>query len=137
MYLHLYISESLGPLRASKRVPLLAKVVLSLRLPMHPFFGRLFVNFVLCLICFIAYSSQIFIIWPWYGNVISVELVTLLLPFKSVFLQNPSGQIRSLNLWLKYFCGITTLELLSVCIHRSRTGAKWMGTFCRPLMFSN
>ncbi|KAF7307153.1 Palmitoyltransferase PFA4 [Mycena indigotica] len=45
------------------------------------FLGQLVVNFVLLLICFIAYSSQIFIIWPWYGRVLSVELVTLLLPF--------------------------------------------------------
>ncbi len=49
---------------------------------MSSFFGRLIVNFVLCLICFIAYSSQIFIIWPWYGSVLSVELINLLLPFK-------------------------------------------------------
>ncbi|PPR01916.1 hypothetical protein CVT24_001255 [Panaeolus cyanescens] len=48
---------------------------------MHPFFGRLIVNFVLLLICFIAYSSQIFIIWPWYGMEWSVELLTLLVPF--------------------------------------------------------
>ncbi|KAF9055877.1 palmitoyltransferase PFA4 [Panaeolus papilionaceus] len=48
---------------------------------MHPFFGRLIVNFVLLLICFIAYSSQIFIIWPWYGTEWSIELLTLLVPF--------------------------------------------------------
>ncbi|KIM47503.1 hypothetical protein M413DRAFT_62143 [Hebeloma cylindrosporum] len=65
---------------------------------MHPFFGRLFVNFVLCLICFIAYSSQIFIIWPWYGNVISVELVTLLFPF-NVFV--------GLLLWNYFLCVFT------------------------------
>jgi len=44
--------------------------------------GLLFVNFVLCLICFIAYSSQIFIIWPWYSREVSIELLTLLVPFK-------------------------------------------------------
>lgn len=44
--------------------------------------GRLFVAFTLLLICFISYSSQIFVIWPWYGRVLSVELITLLLPFK-------------------------------------------------------
>jgi hypothetical protein len=49
---------------------------------MHPLIGRLIVNLVLCLICFIAYSSQIFIIWPWYGHVLSVELLYLLAPFK-------------------------------------------------------
>ncbi|THV07488.1 palmitoyltransferase PFA4 [Dendrothele bispora CBS 962.96] len=48
---------------------------------MHRFWGWLIVNLVLCLISFIAYSSQIFIIWPWYGNALSVELLTLLLPF--------------------------------------------------------
>ncbi|KAF5368430.1 hypothetical protein D9758_002212 [Tetrapyrgos nigripes] len=48
---------------------------------MHPFWGRLIVNLVLCLISFIAYSSQIFIIWPWYGSALSVELLALLLPF--------------------------------------------------------
>jgi hypothetical protein len=47
--------------------------------------GILIVNFVLGLICFIAYSSQIFIIWPWYGAVLSIDLLELLLPFKSVF----------------------------------------------------
>jgi palmitoyltransferase len=49
---------------------------------MHYILGRLVVTFVLCLISFIAYSSQIFVIWPWYGNELSVELVTLLAPFK-------------------------------------------------------
>ncbi|KAJ2918393.1 hypothetical protein MD484_g1990, partial [Candolleomyces efflorescens] len=48
---------------------------------MHYILGRLVVTFVLCLISFIAYSSQIFIIWPWYGSELSVELVTLLAPF--------------------------------------------------------
>ncbi|ESK90944.1 palmitoyltransferase pfa4 [Moniliophthora roreri MCA 2997] len=48
---------------------------------MHPILGILIVNFVLCLICFIAYSSQIFIIWPWYGREVSVELLVLLVPF--------------------------------------------------------
>ncbi|KAJ7651630.1 zf-DHHC-domain-containing protein [Mycena polygramma] len=48
---------------------------------MAGFLGRLVVNFVLLLICFIAYSSQIFIIWPWYGRAISVQLLSLLVPF--------------------------------------------------------
>ncbi|KAI0354615.1 zf-DHHC-domain-containing protein [Trametes cingulata] len=43
--------------------------------------GRLFVSFTTCLIAFIAYSSQIFIIWPWYGREFSIELLELLLPF--------------------------------------------------------
>ncbi|TFK77407.1 zf-DHHC-domain-containing protein [Pluteus cervinus] len=48
---------------------------------MQDFLGWLIVNFVLCLICFIAYSSQIFVIWPWYGREFSTELIYLLLPF--------------------------------------------------------
>lgn len=34
------------------------------------------------LISFISYSSQIFVIWPWYGGVLSIELLKLLIPFK-------------------------------------------------------
>ncbi len=44
--------------------------------------GRLFVTFTTALICFISYTPQIFIIWPWYGREISTELLTLLVPFK-------------------------------------------------------
>ncbi|KAF5312131.1 hypothetical protein D9619_002607 [Psilocybe cf. subviscida] len=62
---------------------------------MHPFWGRLIVNFVLCLISFIAYSSQIFIIWPWYGSELSVELIQLLLPF-NIFV--------GLLLWNYFLC---------------------------------
>ncbi|KAG9000441.1 Palmitoyltransferase [Tulasnella sp. JGI-2019a] len=43
--------------------------------------GRIWVGFTSALIAFIAYSSQIFIIWPWYGNVFSIELLALLVPF--------------------------------------------------------
>ncbi|TCD71190.1 Palmitoyltransferase [Steccherinum ochraceum] len=43
--------------------------------------GRLFVVFVIFLISFIAYSSQIFIIWPWYGGELSIDLLKLLVPF--------------------------------------------------------
>ncbi|TFK56613.1 palmitoyltransferase PFA4 [Heliocybe sulcata] len=43
--------------------------------------GRLFVGFTLCLICFIAYTPQVFIIWPWYGRELSVSLLYLLVPF--------------------------------------------------------
>ncbi|KAI0078856.1 zf-DHHC-domain-containing protein [Panus rudis PR-1116 ss-1] len=60
--------------------------------------GRLFVGFTLCLICFIAYSSQIFIIWPWYGHVLSVELITLLLPF---------NVLVGMLLWNYYLCVVT------------------------------
>ena len=44
--------------------------------------GRIVVGATLSLISFIAYSSQIFIIWPWYGRELSVDLITLLGPFK-------------------------------------------------------
>ncbi|EMD32570.1 hypothetical protein CERSUDRAFT_58434 [Gelatoporia subvermispora B] len=43
--------------------------------------GRLFVGFTTALICFISYSPQIFVIWPWYGSELSVELLSLLIPF--------------------------------------------------------
>lgn len=44
--------------------------------------GRIAIGFVLLLIVFPVLTSQIFIIWPWYGRELSVELITLLLPFK-------------------------------------------------------
>lgn len=44
--------------------------------------GRIFVFLVVCLISFIAFSIQIWVIWPWYGNTLSVELIALLGPFK-------------------------------------------------------
>ncbi|KAL0951596.1 hypothetical protein HGRIS_008275 [Hohenbuehelia grisea] len=65
---------------------------------MHPILGRLIVNFVLCLISFLAYSSQIFIIWPWYGGVVSVELLNLLVPF---------NVLVAMLLW-NYFLCVTT-----------------------------
>lgn len=74
---------------------------------MHPFLGRVIVNFVLFLICFIAYSSQIFIIWPWYGSVLSVELITLLLPFKSV-----TGIFGTCAINVNVFCSILVGLLL-------------------------
>ncbi|KZV71004.1 zf-DHHC-domain-containing protein [Peniophora sp. CONT] len=43
--------------------------------------GRIVVGLTLSLIGFIAYSSQIFIIWPWYGRELSVSLLALLVPF--------------------------------------------------------
>ncbi|KEP54682.1 palmitoyltransferase [Rhizoctonia solani 123E] len=43
--------------------------------------GRLWVGFTLSLISFISYSSQIFIIWPWYGRTLSIPLLKLLVPF--------------------------------------------------------
>ncbi|KAF9820053.1 hypothetical protein IEO21_01715 [Rhodonia placenta] len=60
--------------------------------------GRLFVGFTSSLICFIAYSPQIFVIWPWYGRELSVELITLLLPF---------NLLVGVLLWNYYLCAVT------------------------------
>ncbi|KAH9923635.1 zf-DHHC-domain-containing protein [Fomitopsis serialis] len=60
--------------------------------------GRLFVGFTTALICFIAYSSQIFVIWPWYGRVLSVELLTLLVPF---------NVLVGMLFWNYYLCTVT------------------------------
>ncbi|TDL20993.1 zf-DHHC-domain-containing protein [Rickenella mellea] len=43
--------------------------------------GRIWVGFTTALIAFISYSSQIFIIWPWYGRELTTELLVLLVPF--------------------------------------------------------
>jgi len=42
------------------------------------------------LISFISYTSQIWVIWPWYGRTVSVDLLKLLIPFKYVH-QSPVG----------------------------------------------
>ncbi|KAI0726908.1 zf-DHHC-domain-containing protein [Fomitopsis betulina] len=60
--------------------------------------GKLFVIFVTLLICFIGYSSQIFVIWPWYGSVLSVELISLLVPFNALVV---------MVLWNYWLCCIT------------------------------
>lgn len=75
--------------------------------------GRIWVGFTTSLIIFIAYSSQIFIIWPWYGRVLSVELLQLLLPFKyatsrtsSIILLRADGAAEVY--WLGYYFGTIT-----------------------------
>ncbi|KAH8835526.1 zf-DHHC-domain-containing protein [Flagelloscypha sp. PMI_526] len=60
--------------------------------------GRVIIGFVLCLISFIAYSSQIFIIWPWYGSVLSLELLVLLVPF---------NLLVGMLLWNYYLCVVS------------------------------
>lgn len=50
--------------------------------------GRIFVFFTILLISFNGYSSQIFIIWPWYGSEVSVDLLKLIVPFKYAFSQS-------------------------------------------------
>ena len=37
----------------------------------------------LVLISWISFSSQIFIVWPWYGRTLSIDLLKMLVPFKS------------------------------------------------------
>ncbi|KAG2368853.1 zf-DHHC-domain-containing protein [Suillus spraguei] len=65
---------------------------------MHPILGRIAICFVLFLIIFPALTCQIYIIWPWYGRELSVELITLLLPFNVL--------VVSL-LWNYYLCIVT------------------------------
>lgn len=72
--------------------------------------GRIWVGFTTCLIAFIAYSSQIFIIWPWYGRVLSVELIKLLLPFKCVL--HLFKKKACLNTGYQCSCRPAVLELL-------------------------
>ncbi|EJD54537.1 zf-DHHC-domain-containing protein [Auricularia subglabra TFB-10046 SS5] len=43
--------------------------------------GRVWVGGTVSLIAFISYSVQIFVIWPWYGWTLSVDLLKLLVPF--------------------------------------------------------
>lgn len=49
--------------------------------PPQTFAGKVWVTGVTLLIAFIAYTSQIFIIWPWYGREVTVELLVLIGPF--------------------------------------------------------
>src|SRR6266404_1406181 len=44
--------------------------------------GRVVVAVTTALICFISYTPQIFVIWPWYGSELSIQLLNLLVPFK-------------------------------------------------------
>ncbi|KAI0785389.1 hypothetical protein BC629DRAFT_1582404 [Irpex lacteus] len=60
--------------------------------------GRIFVTCTLFLISFIGYTSQIWIIWPWYGSELSVQLITLLLPFNALL-----GM-----LWWNYYLCVNT-----------------------------
>ncbi|KAH8102412.1 zf-DHHC-domain-containing protein [Cristinia sonorae] len=60
--------------------------------------GRLFVLLTSFLISFISYSSQIFIIWPWYGRELSVDLLKLLVPF---------NLLVGMLWWNYYLCVVT------------------------------
>ncbi len=71
----------------------------------------------LCLITFLGYSSQIFLIWPWFGKVLSVDLLKLLLPFKWVpavlseywglLTVQPASFLLGMAYWNYYLC-VTT-----------------------------
>lgn len=81
---------------------------------MAGFLGKLIVNLTVLLICFIAYSSQIFIIWPWYGGVVSVQLITLLVPFKYAEIASQLDLETDNN---QFPCRDALLELLSLRLH--------------------
>ena len=79
--------------------------------------GRLFVSFTIMLISFNGYSSQIFIIWPWYGREVSVDLLKLTVPFKCVCfllparmksLSEPGRSLLLVMLWWNYYLCIVT-----------------------------
>ncbi|KAN0100355.1 DHHC palmitoyltransferase domain containing protein [Tylopilus felleus] len=65
---------------------------------MHPFLSYLIISFVLLLILFPVLTSQIFIVWPWYGREWTVELIVLLVPFDALAL---------MLLWNYYLCIVT------------------------------
>lgn len=46
------------------------------------FMTALRVGFLCALFLIVGYSSQIFIVWPWYGRAPPPNLAKLLLPFK-------------------------------------------------------
>ncbi|KIJ53486.1 hypothetical protein M422DRAFT_154773 [Sphaerobolus stellatus SS14] len=46
--------------------------------------GRVWVTFTSLLIGFIAFSVQIFVIWPWYGSELSIDILKLLGPFNAL-----------------------------------------------------
>ena len=99
---------------------------------MHYILGRVIVAAVTCLISFISYSSQIFIIWPWYGREWSVELLYLLVPFKCVtFLAE--APVRTAHGTLQCSSCPCVLELLPMCEDRPRRSATRMGKYEAPL----
>ncbi|KAF8445635.1 zf-DHHC-domain-containing protein [Boletus edulis BED1] len=65
---------------------------------MHPFLALLIISFVLLLILCPVLTSQIFIIWPWYGREWTVELLVLLVPF---------NVLAFMLLWNYYLCIFT------------------------------
>ncbi|KAI0323012.1 zf-DHHC-domain-containing protein [Amylostereum chailletii] len=60
--------------------------------------GRIVVGLTVSLITFIAYSVQIFVIWPWYGRALSIPLLTLLVPF---------NVLVGLLFWNYWLCVVT------------------------------
>lgn len=55
------------------------------------------------LISFNGYSSQIFIIWPWYGREVSVDLLKLIVPFKYVRSALLARMVSGLNPVVAFF----------------------------------
>jgi hypothetical protein len=86
--------------------------------------GRLIVGLTLLLISFIAYSSQIFIIWPWYGREFSVELICLLLPFKCV---STPPKVLVLNEIAQFTGWNAALELLAFGAYESGSSTRFLG----------
>ncbi|KAF9778223.1 zf-DHHC-domain-containing protein [Thelephora terrestris] len=60
--------------------------------------GRIFVCFTTILISFNGYSSQYFVIWPWYGKEVSLDLLGLIIPFNVLLAM----------LWWNYYLCIVT-----------------------------
>jgi hypothetical protein len=89
--------------------------------------GRIVVGLTLCLISFIAYSSQIFIIWPWYGRELSVELLTLLAPFKYVHMHASCWSL-AYNNHLKLSRRDAIMELLALYSYRPWSGSQGLAT---------
>ena len=91
--------------------------------------GRIFVFFTILLISFNGYSSQIFIIWPWYGSEVSVDLLKLIMPFKYAFSQ-------SWSIWdfgLKRHCSVLLAMLwwnyyLCIVTEPGRVPPQWVHT---------
>lgn len=89
--------------------------------------GRIVVTITVGLISFIAFSSQLFIIWPWYGRELSVDLLKLLVPFKCATLAQTFLDILKLIHSTQHTGWAALLELLAMCPRRPWTCPHRMG----------